>query len=308
MLDVWLRALRVNQWTKNGIVFLAWFFAVADPSQAAMARGIRPFILVAAMAAAFSLVSSAFYLLNDVADFDADRLHPVKRNRPVAAGLVSRIAAVRVSLSLFAVALMFPCYLVFRHPDRTLGFAVILLYSVMQCAYSGFLKRLPYVDVVVIAAGFVLRAVAGAAAMDVRISPWLLGCAFALSLFIALAKRRHELSFAAESRAALSGYHPVALDVLMFASAAATLVVYTWYTLSPDTVARFGTRWLVATAVFVALGLSRYIGLVYSKADVGRPEKILLSDWPMWIILAGYGISAVVAVLMRRVAAVDVLV
>ena len=192
-IHTWLRALRVNQWTKNGIVFLAWFFAVADPSQAAMARGIRPFILVAAMATAFCLVSSAFYLLNDVADFDADRLHPVKRLRPVAAGLVSRIDAVRVALSLFAIALMFPCYLVFRHPDRTWGFAVILIYSVMQCAYSGFLKRIPYIDVVVIAAGFVLRAVAGAAAMNVRISPWLLACAFALSLFIALAKFREGL-------------------------------------------------------------------------------------------------------------------
>ena len=196
---------------------------------------------------------------------------------------------------------MFPCYLVFRHPDRTWGFAVILIYSVMQCAYSGFLKRIPYIDVVVIAAGFVLRAIAGAAAMDVRISPWLLACAFALSLFIALAKRRHEMSVAIESRAALKGYHPVALDVLMFASALATFVVYTWYTLSPDTVARFGTRYLVVTAVFVALGLVRYIRLVYSKADVGRPEKILLSDWPMWIILAGYGVSAVLAVLLRYI-------
>ncbi|MBQ2346183.1 MAG: UbiA family prenyltransferase, partial [Kiritimatiellae bacterium] len=104
-IGIWLRAIRVNQWTKNGIVFLAWFFAVADPSQAAMARGWRPFVLVSAMAAAFCLVSSAFYLLNDVADFNADRRHPVKRLRPIAARLVSRIDAVRVALSLFAVGL-----------------------------------------------------------------------------------------------------------------------------------------------------------------------------------------------------------
>ncbi len=108
-----------------------------------------------------------------------------------------------------------------------------------------------------------------------------------------------------ESREALKGYHPIVLDALMFASALATLVVYTWYTLSPDTVARFGTRYLVVTAVFVALGLVRYIRLVYSKADVGRPEKILLSDWPMWIILAGYGVSAVVVVLLRHVVIVS---
>lgn len=300
-IGIWLRAIRVNQWTKNGIVFLAWFFAVADPSQSLMSHGWRPFVLVSAMAAAFCLVSSAFYLLNDVADFNADRRHPVKRLRPIAARLVSRIDAVRVALSLFAVGLMFPCFLVFRHPDRTLGFAVILVYSVLQCAYSGFLKRIPYVDVAVIAAGFVLRAVAGAAAMDVRISPWLLGCAFALSLFLAFAKRRHELQVAIASREALKRYHPVALGVLMFASAFATLVVYTWYTVSPETTERFGTRYLPLTAVFVALGLARYLKLVYSRADVGRPERILLTDWPMWVILAGYGMSAVFAVLARHV-------
>ena len=302
---VWLRAIRVSQWTKSGIVFLAWFFAVADPSQAALARGIRPFLLVAAMAGSFCLLSSAFYLLNDVSDYDADRLHPVKRLRPVASGLVSKIDAVRAALALFACALAFPAYLVLRHPDRTWGFAVILAYVVMQSLYSGLLKRVPYVDVAVIAAGFVLRAVAGAAAMDVRISGWLLACAFALALFLALAKRRHEMSVASASRAALSGYHPVALDVLMFASAAATLAVYTAYTLAPGTAARFGTRWLPATAVFVALGLVRYLRLVYAKADVGRPEKILLSDWPMWLILFGYGLSALLAVLLRYVVVVS---
>ena len=302
---IWLRALRANQWTKNGLVLMAWFFAFADDSQAALARGWRPFVLAFAMAVTFCLVSSAFYLLNDVSDYDSDRLHPVKRLRPVAAGLISRMAAVRVALSLFSVALMYPCFLVFRHPDRTLGFAVVLVYAVMQCAYSGFLKRLPYVDVVVIAAGFVLRAVAGAAAMNVRISPWLLGCAFALSLFLALCKRRHEMSVASESREVLRHYHPVALGVLIFVSAAATLAVYTWYTLSPDTVARFRTHLLPVTAVFVALGIARYLKLVFSKADVGRPERVLLTDWPMWCILAGYGLSALFAVLSRHITTIS---
>ena len=164
MTAIWIKALRVSQWTKNAVVFAAWFFAVADKEQAALARGWRPFALVCAMALSFSLVSSAFYLLNDVGDYEADRRHPVKRNRPVAADLISKIDAVRAALALFAFGLAFPCYLVFRHPDRTWGFAVLLVYTVMQCAYSGFLKRVPYVDVAVIAAGFVLRAVAGAGA------------------------------------------------------------------------------------------------------------------------------------------------
>lgn len=300
MFTVWLRALRINQWTKNAVVFAAWFFAVADASQAAMARGWRPLVLVCAMAASFCLVSSAFYLLNDVSDYEADRLHPVKRFRPIAADLINKIDAVRAALALFALGLAFPCYLVFRHPDRTWGFAVILIYTVLQCLYSGFLKRLPYVDVFVIAAGFVLRAVAGAAAMAVRISPWLLGCAFALSLFLALCKRRHEKITAATSRAALEGYHPVVLNVLIGLSAIGTLAVYACYTLAADTVARFGTRGLAFTGIFVALGLARYLFLVYSRGDVGRPERVLLTDRLLWLVLAGYGLTALGAVLAIR--------
>ncbi len=300
MAALWLSALRVSQWTKNAVVFVAWFFAVADKEQAALARGWRPFALVCAMALSFSLVSSAFYLLNDVGDYEADRLHPVKRLRPVAADLISKIDAVRAALALFAFGLVFPCYLVFRHPDRTWGFAVLLVYTLMQCAYSGFLKRVPYVDVAVIAAGFVLRAVAGAAAMGVRISPWLLACAFSLSLFLALCKRRHEKITASDSRAALKGYHPRVLDALILVAACGTLAVYTCYTLSADTVARFGTRGLAATAVFVALGIGRYLQLVYGPEDTGRPEKVLLTDQILWCILAGYGLAALGAVLLAR--------
>ena len=291
--------MRVNQWTKNSVVFAAWFFAVADASQAAMARGIRPFLLVCAMAGSFSLVSSAFYLLNDVSDYDADRMHPVKRLRPIAADLISKIDAVRAALALFALGLLFPCYLVLRHPDRTWGFAVILVYTVMQCAYTGLLKKVPYVDVVVIAAGFVLRAVAGAAAMAVRISPWLLACAFALALFLALCKRRHEMAVAMASRSALKGYHPRVLDALICLSAVGALGIYTRYTLAADTVARFGTRGLAFTAVFVALGLVRYMVLLYAKEDVGRPERVLLTDRLLWLILAGYGLSAFGAMALR---------
>lgn len=299
-LKIWLKALRVNQWTKNGIVFLAWFFAFADDSQAAMARGYRPFLLVSAMAVSFSLISSAFYLLNDISDYESDRLHPVKRLRPIAADLISKIDAVRVALALYACSLAFPAYLVFHHPDRTWGFAVILIYTVMQSLYSGLLKRIGYVDVAVIAAGFVLRAVAGAAAMDVRISPWLLWCAFLISMFLALCKRRHEKAIACESRAALASYHPVILDTLIIISALATFTVYLWYTLSADTVARFRTRALSITSIFVALGIIRYLYLLFTKKDVGRPEKILLSDKIIWLILFGYSISAVLAVWSGR--------
>jgi len=147
----------------------------------------------------------------------------------------------------------------------------------------------------------VRRAVAGAAAMGVRISPWLLACAFSLSLFLALCKRRHEKITASDSRAALKGYHPRVLDALILVAACGTLAVYTCYTLSADTVARFGTRGLAATAVFVALGIGRYLQLVYGPEDTGRPEKVLLTDQILWCILAGYGLAALGAVLLARV-------
>ena len=143
----------------------------------------------------------------------------------------------------------------------------------------------------VIAVGFVLRAVAGAAVISARISPWLLVCTFLLALFLALCKRRHERGCAAASREVLKIYHPVALDALIVATAVVTVGVYSGYTLAPDTVVRFGTRGLVFTAAFVALGVGRYLALVYGRGrqdDVGRPEKVLLSDWVLWVILAGY--------------------
>jgi 4-hydroxybenzoate polyprenyltransferase len=299
-MTVWLKALRVNQWTKNAVVFAAWFFAVADVSQAPAARGWGPFFIVCAMAASFSFVSSAFYLLNDVSDYAADRLHPVKRLRPIASDLISSVDAVRAALAVFALGLLFPCYLVLRFPDRSWGFAVLLIYTVLQCLYTGFLKRVPYVDVFVIAAGFVLRAVAGAAAMAVRISPWLLICTFAVALFLALCKRRHEMAIARASRKALEGYHPRVLDGLIALTALGTLGLYLRYTLAPDTVARFGTKGLVFTVVFVLAGLVRYLFLLYRKEDVGRPERVLLTDRVMWLIFAGYGLTALAVVLITR--------
>ena len=160
---LWARALRVDQWTKNGVVMMAWFFSVADASQRDIVRGWQSFVMALMMAVAFSLISSAFYLLNDVSDFELDRLHPVKRFRPVAAGLIHRMTAVRVALVLFAVGFAYPALVVMASPTRTVAFGTVLAYTVMQCLYTGFLKRVPYLDVVVLASGFVLRAVAGAA-------------------------------------------------------------------------------------------------------------------------------------------------
>ena len=295
-LFLWARAMRIEQWTKNGVVMMAWFFSVADVSQREIARGWESFLMAVAMAGAFSFVSSAFYLLNDVSDYEADKLHPVKRFRPLAAGLISRISAVRVALVLFAIGFMYPALVVIFLPSRTVAFATMLAYTVMQCLYTGFLKRVPYLDVVTLAAGFVLRAVAGAAIISAYISPWLLICTFTLSMFLAFCKRRAEMETAKASREVLRHYHPRALTALILLAGVASVGEYLAYTLTSKMGARFPLLWV--TALFVAAGIVRYLVLVVQKADVGRPERILLTDKPLWLVIAGYGMAAVLAVLL----------
>ena len=290
----WLRALRVEQWTKNGVVMMAWFFSVADSSQHEIARGWQSFLMALAMAAAFSFVSSSFYLLNDVSDYDADRLHPVKRFRPVAADLISRITAVRAALVLFAVGFAYPALVVIFMPSRTTAFATMLAYTVMQCLYTGFLKRVPYVDVATLAAGFVLRAVAGAAIIAAYISPWLLVCTFTLSMFLALCKRKNEMEVSAESRAVLKRYHPRVLSVLIFIAGLASAGEYLAYAVTSKMGLRFQYLWV--TSLFVVAGIVRYMYLTWRKGDVGRPERVLLTDRPLWLIIIGYCVAAVLSV------------
>ena len=291
---IWLRALRVNQWTKNGVVMMAWFFSVADASQRDIVRGWQSFLMAFAMAGAFSLVSSAFYLLNDVSDCEADRLHPVKRRRPIASGRISQVAAVRVALTLFAVGFAYPALVVLILPSRTLAFGTVLAYTVMQCLYTGFLKRVPYLDVVTLAVGFVLRAVAGAAIITAYISPWLLVCTLTLAMFLAFCKRKNEMETAVESREVLRRYHPAALKTCIVASGALSFAEYLAYTLTSKMGARFPWLWL--TSLFVLAGIVRYAFLAWGDGDTGRPEKVLLTDRILWLILAGYAVCAVAVV------------
>ena len=295
---LWLKAVRAVQWTKNGVVMMAWFFSVADKSQHEIARGWQSFMMAVAMAASFSLVSSSFYLLNDVSDFDADRLHPVKRLRPVASGLIPRIAAIRAALVLFACGFLFPALVVMAMPSRTIAFGTILAYTVMQCLYTGFLKRVPYVDVATLSAGFVLRAVAGAAIISAYISPWLLVCTFSLSMFLAFCKRKNEMETALESRTVLKHYHPRVLACLIVIAAAASVAEYLAYTLTSHMGRRFPHLWM--TSFFVFAGIVRYMYLAWRKGDVGRPEMVLLRDRLLWLVIAGYGISAVAVVAVQR--------
>ncbi len=282
----WFRALRPAQWVKNGVVPAAYFFAWGDPSQAAHVQGWLPLMAEALAVACFCCVSSGVYLVNDVRDIEADRAHPLKRLRPLAAGEIGVRAALSVSAALLLVGLAGSVALppAFRE--------VLGGYWLMQMVYTFALKRIPYVDVFVIATGFVLRAIAGATALTVRISPWLLLCTFLLALFLALCKRRHEKILLEDGgeqhRAALAGYDRYLLDMQIGIISSATLVCYAIYTLSSETVQRFGTSRLGLTIPFVVFGIFRYLELVYRHDEGGSPEKVLLTDRVLMATLACY--------------------
>ena len=289
----WLRLLRPEQWTKNALVLAAFVFALGDRNQYLGWGGFGTPLIAAA---AFCLLSSAVYILNDIRDAPRDRLHPVKSRRPVAAREVSVPAAAAVALVLLAVSLAVAAKIAFPF------FAVLLVYFLLQLAYTFLLKRLPLLDVIVIALGFVLRALAGAAAIAVPISPWLLVCTLLLATFLALCKRLHEKVNlgAAGTRDALGGYSPRLLDQLIAMTGAATLVSYSIYTLWPETVDKFGTEWLCATIPFVLFGLFRYLHLVYQQDKGDQPERILLTDFPLLADIALYGLVLLAVLFLPR--------
>lgn len=286
------RLLRVKQWTKNAVVFAAFVFALGDRHQNLAAWELWKVCLAAL---AFSLVSSAVYIFNDLRDAPQDRLHPVKRHRPIAAGDVGIRTALFTALCLLAAGLGGAWRL------GTGLLAVVGLYLLLQLAYTFGLKKLALVDVVVIALGFVLRALAGAVVIHVLISPWLLLCALLLALFLGLCKRRHEkVNLSGQgTRAALDGYDERLLDLLISMMGASSLVCYSIYTLWPETVAKFGTPWLGATIPFVVFGLFRYMDLVYRQEKGDRPEQILLTDLPLMADVALYGLTVLWILLVR---------
>jgi 4-hydroxybenzoate polyprenyltransferase len=273
-----LVALRPRQWSKNLLLFAGILFAgeLGDAGRWAAAWAIF---------AAYCAASSAAYLVNDVRDAASDRLHPLKRERPVARGELSPRTALALAGALAAVAF-------------ALAFAIgpvtallLALFLALQASYTFALRSVALVDVMVIAGLFVIRAAAGAEAVDVRISPWLLLCTALLALFLALAKRRGELvlagSAATPGRAVLSGYSLPLVDQLITVVAAATVGAYSVYTLASVQPAA-----MIATIPFVVFGLFRYLLLIH-RDDLGEePEHILLSDRPILIAVALWALTA----------------
>ena len=282
-------SLRPTQWTKNLLVFAGLLFGhrLLDPLAALAA--IRAF-------GVFCALSGVVYLINDIADRESDRRHPTKARRPIASGALPVPVAASAGLVLAAGALA---------AAATLGLdftAVAVAYLGLQVLYSGPLKHIVILDVLTLAFGFVLRASAGAVAVQVEISHWLLVCTVLLALFIALAKRRHELVLladgAATHRPILGEYSAPLLDQMMTIVAASTLIAYVFYTISPETVAKFGTAWLGFTIPFPLYGIFRYLYLVHQREGGGNPSDLFLSDKPLLTCVALWALA--VALIIYR--------
>jgi len=236
------------------------------------------------------------YLVNDVLDRDSDRRHPLKAQRPVASG------ALAASTALGAAALLAALGLAAAFAINARFGLVSVLYVALLALYSSQLKHIVIVDVLTIAAGFVLRAAAGAVAVDVEISHWLLVCTILGALFIALAKRRHEITLLAGDatghRPILGEYSPYLLDQMIAVVTASTLIAYVFYTISPETVQKFGTQWLGLTIPFPLYGIFRYLYLIHQREAGGNPADLLLNDRPLLACVALW-VVAIVLIIYR---------
>jgi 4-hydroxybenzoate polyprenyltransferase len=283
-----LVSMRPEQWTKNLIVFAALIFGRRLFDPAAVGQSLAAFLV-------FCALSGVVYLINDVGDREADRQHPLKRRRPIAAG------ELRPSVALSAAALIGTAALAAALWIGT-SFALIAFgYVALFALYSRALKHLVVLDVLTIAIGFVLRAAAGAEAIDVPMSQWLLVCTILLALFLALSKRRHELTLLAGAatghRQILEEYSPYLLDQMIGVVTASTLMAYIIYCTSPETIERFGTDWLVLTTPFPIYGIFRYLYLVHQRGS-GSPSDVLLTDRPLIACIMLWGL-AVIAIIYR---------
>ena len=280
--------MRPEQWTKNAIVFAGLIFGHRLFDPAAVGLSLAAFLI-------FCGLSGAVYLINDVSDREADLRHPYKQFRPIAAGTLSVTAAIGWAIAIGAGAIA----VAFRMRP---AFGVIAAtYLILFVGYSRLFKHVVILDVLTIAIGFVLRAAAGAIAISVPISQWLLVCTILGALFLGLCKRRHELTLLAGDatghRRILEEYNPYLLDQMIGVVTASTLMAYIIYCTSPETIEKFGTRNLVLTTPFPIYSIFRYLYLVHQRGS-GNPSEVLLTDRPLVACIALWGL-AVVAIIYR---------
>ena len=277
-----LASMRPEQWTKNLIVFAGALFGARLLDLTALVNAGATFVI-------FCALSGAVYLINDYADQAADQRHPLKRRRPIASGALSPTLALGVGIGLGLGGVAAAAAI------RPMLAAVAGVYVALLIVYSFVLKHLVIIDALTIAAGFVVRAAAGAVAVAVPISHWLLVCTTLLALFLSFSKRRHELTLLADSaithRPILHEYSPYLLDQMIAVVTASTLVTYALYATDSETAERLGTSRLGLTIPFVLYGIFRYLYLVHQKRTGGSPTELLVTDRPLLVCVALWSLA-----------------
>lgn len=271
-----IRLARPSQWIKNGFVLMPLVFS---------GRLFCPYDTVKTLGVfvSFCLAASATYAINDYMDMDQDRIHPLKRHRPLASGAVSPNVALTFVAGLLA--MMFLNSLLFKLPFFTI--AVLVIYIVMHCLYSWGLKNLVIIDVLVISTGFLLRILAGTSALSVGVSSWLVLCTFSVAIFLALGKRRHEVMFlngeAVSHRPVLENYSVGFLDQLLQVVTTSTFIFYCLYSVKAGPGTDIQSEKMMLTIPFVTYGIFRYLYLIYHKEDGGSPTALLFTDPPLLV-------------------------
>lgn len=280
-----IRLMRPSHWVKNVFVFAPLIFGKALTDINRVESALVAF-------AAFCLVSSAVYVLNDIADRHADAEHPKKRFRPIASGRVSVSSAIIQLLVLVVLA----AFLVLQLP--WMAMACIVLYALLNLGYSLGLKHVVLLDIFIIAAGFMLRVLAGAKAIDVGASEWLVICTLFLALFLAIAKRRSEINHAGrgETRKVLDDYTPELIRLIMNVSVAGSIMSYTLYTVSDHAHSFFNTDKFIYTVPIVMYGIFRYLYLDEKQQTAENPVSVILRD-PSLIATGVAWIAAAVAII-----------
>ena len=272
---------RPQQWVKNVLVFAAVIFSGRFLDLESLLASVICFV-------AFCFLSSSVYIFNDIVDRKHDRLHPLKRMRPLASGELS-VGIASLAAVLFALAgLGLGALLVSLFSVASFWVLVVLVvYLLIQVAYTLWLKHLVILDVMVLSAGFVLRVMAGGFAITAELSYWAIICTILLALFLGFGKRRHEILLlndaATSHRRSLSEYSPYFLDQMISVTTSSTVVAYALYTMSPEVIEKLGTDKLILTLPFVIYGIFRYLYLVHQKEEGGNPTKALLSDVPILV-------------------------
>lgn len=280
------RLMRIYQWTKNALVLMPLIFAQELMNPDAVVRSLVAVI-------AFCFAASATYIFNDIVDLENDKRHPEKKNRALARGDVSLPTAGALALVLLVGSVVLAWFL-------NVNFLLALLvYIGLTIGYSLVLKNVFIVDVIVVALGFVIRAIAGAVAINVVFSNWLIVCTLFLALFLALGKRRGEIVLledqACTHREVLHHYSTTFIDQMLLIVAGGALITFTIYTCSAEVVERIGTDKLYMTLPFVVYGLARYLWLV-EKNGTGDPSQVLLKDWPTCIAVLLWAATCVVII------------